>query len=434
MNAATYFALDHTTNNPTKAGKPRTYIACNLYRIHEIRLSLTQALIDFLKPWEDSANPPSPPSLTGMMFPEYRAYMLYELTKVVLSHTTFSLEYEFGKVQVSDPQTTLSKFLQAQNNRRERAALVHRNEQTLTPLTLPYFLKLPQSTLEAFLRLVSAPMYHATFPALDVNGNLVPVSVYGYDPKHIHETFSYTKLVDWQFWEKPSEFRALLRFRQQFDSDRANRVRTSPTLERLVFNQHWLNTYADENGLVAHKSSLVDHDLHVPEVIEDLLMIQRDLQMPMNKRVNWEEIDQHAAQAYPDYRRNHDYYKVSEPRIILDVWGTAYSIKVKILLFRPENPSPLEGVRTNKDGAIESLRGLKNPFNLADIRGDFVFAMKVTLVPSHLVADEQTQTLIQQPKRQRGRPKVFKDKPHRPRPTPKPRAPKQKEEADTTPI
>ena len=435
-----YLALDHAAFKSTKAGRRRTYLACNLYLIREVRPSLVQALIDFLKPWEDTSPSPegtnSSPSLTDMMFPEQRTYLFHELTKTVLSHVDFHLDYEFGKVEIANDSLPLSKFLNAQNNRREKATIVHPDQLTLTPLNLPYHLDLPQPTIEAFLRLTTAPIYHVTLPTLDVNSRLQPFAVYSYDPTILREMFNYTNLVDWQVWEKPSDFRALRKFRERFDPDRSHRLRSSPDLERMVLSQSWVTQYANGRGLQAHPKLVIDHGLHVPEIAEELLLLQKGFQMPMNKRVDWDELDQHAAQAYPDYRRNPDYYKVSEPKFLQDVWGTTYSIKVKILLFRPENPSPLEGVRTNKDGAIESLRGLKNPFNLAEIRGDFVFAMKVTLVPSHLVADEQTQTLIQQPKRQRGRPKVLKDKPHRPRPTQKPktRTQKTKEEVDTTPI
>lgn len=422
-----YLALDHAAFKSTKAGRRRTYLACNLYLIREVRPSLVQALTDFLKPWEYPN-----PSLTNMMFPEQRTHLFHELTKTILSHVDFHLDYEFGKVEIANDSLPLSKFLNAQNGRRERTTMVHPEHLTLTPLSLPYHLDLPQPTIEAFTRFVSAPVYHVTLPTLDVGFRLQPFAVYAYDPSTLRELFNYTNLVDWQVWEKPSDFRALRRFRECFDPDRSHRLRSSPDLERMILNQSWVTQYANDHGLQAHPKLVIDHDLHVPEIAEELLLLQKGFQMPMNKRVDWDELDQHAAQAYPDYRRNPDYYKVSEPRFLHDIWGTAYAFKVKILLFKPENPSPLEGVRTNKDGAVTSLRGLKNLFNLVEIRGDFVFAMKVSLVPKDKVADEVTQTLIQRPKRQRGRPKVLKDKPHRPKPTPT-RTPKTKEEADTTP-
>ena len=426
-----YFILDHTEIKPTKAGKSRTYTACNVYQIHEVRPSITQALTDFLKPWVDSNNLPS---LTGMMFPEYRACLFYELTKVILSHVDFTLDYEFGKVQVDNTTVTLSKFLQAQNNRRERATLLHPEHTEITPLTIPYYLSLPPETTAALLRLVSGPVYHITLPTADVNGEPAPLAVYSYSSEELHKHFNYTILTDWQVWSKPNDFRATRRFRQMFDPDRSSRLSPSPSLGRMLLNQSWVSAYAAEHGFIAYKQLLVDYELHVQEAAEELLLLQRDLAMPMSRRIGWDEIDQRAAEMYQDFRRNQDVYKVSEPRFIQDIWGTAYAVKIKVLLYPHTNPSPLPDVRTNKDDAVTSLRGLKNLFNLIELRGDFVFAMKVTLVPSHLVADEQTQTLIQRPNRQRGRPKVLKDKPHRPRPKPKPKTQKTKEEVDTTPI
>ncbi len=429
MTTPTFFVLDHTEIRPTKGGKARTYIACNVYRIGEIRPSISQALTDFLKPWDDSQNRPS---LTAMVLPEYRAYLFYGLTKTILSHVDFALDHEFGKVQVDNTSIALSKFLQAQNNRRERATTLHPN--SYSPLRLPYFLKLPQPLTQAFLRLATAQVYHVTLPTSDINDVLTPVAVYSYDPKQLHEHFNYTNLVDWQVFSKPSDFRATKRFRQMFDPDRSNRLRSSQELETMVFNRHWLQDYAHTHDMEAHQQLVVDHDLHVQEVAEELLLIYKEYQMPMHRRIGWDEIDQRAAELYPDFRRNPDVYKVSEPKFIHDVWGTAYAIKIKVLLYPHTNPSPLPDVRTNKDGAITSLRGLKSLFNLIDIQGDFVFAMKVSLVPKDKVADEVTQTLIQRPKRAKGRPKVLKDNPHRPRPTPKPRVHNKKEEADTTPI
>lgn len=428
----TFFMLDHTEIRPTKTtGKPRTYIACNAYQIHNIRPSLQDALSNFLKPWDDSVNRPS---LTGMMFPEYRAYLFYELTKVILSHVDFTLDYEFGKVQVDNTSIALSKFLQAQNNRREKAVTLHPN--SYSPLTLPYFLKLPQPLVQAFLRLATAPVYHVTLPTVDINDVLTPLAVYSYDSKQLHEHFNYANLIDWQVFSKPSDFRATKRFRQMLDPDRSNRLKSSQELEVMVLSTHWLQNYAHTNNMEAYPQLVVDHDLHVPEVAEELLLLYKEYQMPMHRRIGWDEIDQRAAELYQDFRRNQDVYKVSEPKFVHDIWGTAYAIKIKALLYPPTNPSPLPDVRTNKDGAVTSLRGLKNLFNLADIRGDFVFAMKVSLVPKDKVADEQTQTLIQRPKRQRGRPKVLKDNPRRPRPVPKlkTKTPKPKEEIDTTPV
>lgn len=425
-----YFVLDHTEIKPTKAGKPRTYIACNVYRIHEIRPTLAQALADFLRPWTDSQNQPS---LPGMMFPEYRAHLFYMLTRTVLSHTTFSLDYEFGKVQVDNTSVTLSKFLQAQNNRRERATLLHPDSSVITPLTLAYYLSLPPETTSAFMRLVSVPVYHVTLPTTNVNGDPSPLAVYSYSREALHKHFNYTTLTDWQVWSKPNDFRATRRFRQMFDPDRSNRLSPCPSLGRMLLNQSWVSDYATQNGFEAHLQHLVDHDLHVQEVAEELLLLQRDLAMPMPRRIGWDEIDQRAAELYPDFRRNQDVYKISEPRFLLDIWGTAYALKVKVLLYPHANPSPLPDVRTNKDDAATSLRGLKNLFNLVELRGDFVFALKVSLVPKDKVVDETTQTLIQRPQRGRGRPKVLKSSKTQSPKAPQPKQPKVKEEVATTP-